>query len=135
MRGAAGFAEVEDENAKLLGAIPTDIDRALPYAQFGGQNDNQAARKSRSARWYHEHKQARNCPMSGLRLRGKGALEKRKEEGGNEGGDEKRDRSASRMERGWSGAGKREHDETGDGSDTRTGIDRVSSRDGEAKAG
>ena len=36
VRGAAGFAEVEDENAKLLGAILTGINRALPYAQFGG---------------------------------------------------------------------------------------------------
>jgi ribosome biogenesis protein MAK21 len=36
VRGAAGFAEVQDENAKLLGAILTGINRALPYAQFGG---------------------------------------------------------------------------------------------------
>jgi ribosome biogenesis protein MAK21 len=34
--GAAGFAEVQDANAKLLGAILTGISRALPYAQFGG---------------------------------------------------------------------------------------------------
>jgi ribosome biogenesis protein MAK21 len=36
--GAAGFAEVQDANAKLLGAILTGINRALPYAQFGGEN-------------------------------------------------------------------------------------------------
>ena len=36
VRGAAGFAEVQDENVKLLGAILTGISRALPYAQFGG---------------------------------------------------------------------------------------------------
>jgi ribosome biogenesis protein MAK21 len=36
VRGAAGFAEVQDANAKLLGAILTGINRALPYAQFGG---------------------------------------------------------------------------------------------------
>jgi len=36
VRGAAGFAEVQDSNAKLLGAILTGISRALPYAQFGG---------------------------------------------------------------------------------------------------
>ena len=36
VRGAAGFAEVQDANAKLLGAILTGISRALPYAQFGG---------------------------------------------------------------------------------------------------
>ena len=36
LRGAAGFMEVQDENAKLLGAILTGINRALPYAQFGG---------------------------------------------------------------------------------------------------
>jgi ribosome biogenesis protein MAK21 len=36
VRGAAGFAEVQDERAKLLGAILTGINRALPYAQFGG---------------------------------------------------------------------------------------------------
>ena len=38
VRGAAGFAEVQDERAKLLGAILTGINRALPYAQFGGGN-------------------------------------------------------------------------------------------------
>jgi hypothetical protein len=27
--------EVENENAKLLGAMPTDINHRLPYAQFG----------------------------------------------------------------------------------------------------
>lgn len=36
VRGAAGFAEVQDANAKLLGAILTGISRALPYAKFGG---------------------------------------------------------------------------------------------------
>jgi len=36
IRGAAGFVEVQDANAKLLGAILTGISRALPYAQFGG---------------------------------------------------------------------------------------------------
>lgn len=36
VRGAAGFAEVQDANAKLLGAILTGTSRALPYAQFGG---------------------------------------------------------------------------------------------------
>lgn len=36
VRGAAGFAEVQDANAKLLGAILTGISRALPYARFGG---------------------------------------------------------------------------------------------------
>ena len=35
VRGAAGFAEVQDAHAKLLGAILTGISRALPYAQFG----------------------------------------------------------------------------------------------------
>jgi ribosome biogenesis protein MAK21 len=38
VRGAAGFTEVQDENAKLLGAILTGINRALPYAQFGGED-------------------------------------------------------------------------------------------------
>jgi ribosome biogenesis protein MAK21 len=38
VRGAAGFAEVQDSNAKLLGAILTGINRALPYAQFKGEN-------------------------------------------------------------------------------------------------
>jgi ribosome biogenesis protein MAK21 len=38
VRGAAGFMEVQDENAKLLGAILTGINRALPYAQFGGED-------------------------------------------------------------------------------------------------
>ena len=38
VRGAAGFTEVQDENARLLGAILTGINRALPYAQFGGED-------------------------------------------------------------------------------------------------
>ncbi|KAH9959933.1 CBF/Mak21 family-domain-containing protein [Russula dissimulans] len=38
VRGAAGFAEVQDLNAKLLGAILTGINRALPYARLGGEN-------------------------------------------------------------------------------------------------
>ncbi|KAH9952381.1 CBF/Mak21 family-domain-containing protein [Russula dissimulans] len=38
VRGAAGFAEVQDSNAKLLGAILTGINRALPYARLGGGN-------------------------------------------------------------------------------------------------
>jgi len=33
--GAAVLEEVENENAKLLGAIPTGINHRLPYAQFG----------------------------------------------------------------------------------------------------
>ncbi|KAI0295053.1 CBF/Mak21 family-domain-containing protein [Multifurca ochricompacta] len=36
IRGAAGFAEVQDSNAKLVGAILTGVNRALPYARFGG---------------------------------------------------------------------------------------------------
>lgn len=36
VRGAAGFAEVQDSNARLVSAILTGVSRALPYAQFGG---------------------------------------------------------------------------------------------------
>ncbi|KAI0259757.1 CBF/Mak21 family-domain-containing protein [Gloeopeniophorella convolvens] len=36
VRGAAGFAEVEDASAKLVSAILTGVNRALPYARFGG---------------------------------------------------------------------------------------------------
>ena len=32
------FAEVQDSNAKLLDAILTGINHALPYARLGGQN-------------------------------------------------------------------------------------------------
>ncbi|KAI0278455.1 CBF/Mak21 family-domain-containing protein [Russula brevipes] len=38
VRGAAGFVEVQDSNAKLLSAILTGINRALPYARSGGDN-------------------------------------------------------------------------------------------------
>ena len=38
VRGAAGFAEVQDSNAKLLGAILTGVNRALPFACLGGEN-------------------------------------------------------------------------------------------------
>ena len=36
VRGAAGFCEVQDSNARLLGAILTGVNRAMPYARFGG---------------------------------------------------------------------------------------------------
>jgi ribosome biogenesis protein MAK21 len=36
VRGAAGFSEMQDSNARLLGAILTGVNRAMPYARFGG---------------------------------------------------------------------------------------------------
>ena len=36
VRGAAGFCEMQDSDAKLLGAILTGVNRAMPYARFGG---------------------------------------------------------------------------------------------------
>ncbi len=36
VRGAAGFCEMQDSNARLLGAILTGVNRAIPYARFGG---------------------------------------------------------------------------------------------------
>jgi ribosome biogenesis protein MAK21 len=36
VRGEAGFCEVQDSNARLLGAILTGVNRAMPYARFGG---------------------------------------------------------------------------------------------------
>lgn len=36
VRGAAGFSEMLDSNARLLGAILTGVNRAMPYARFGG---------------------------------------------------------------------------------------------------
>jgi ribosome biogenesis protein MAK21 len=36
VRGTAGFAEVQDSNAKLVSAILTGVNRALPYVQFRG---------------------------------------------------------------------------------------------------
>ncbi|KAI9463219.1 CBF/Mak21 family-domain-containing protein [Lactarius psammicola] len=36
VRGAAGFCEMQDSNARLLGAILTGVNRAMPYARFGG---------------------------------------------------------------------------------------------------
>ncbi|KAH8987132.1 CBF-domain-containing protein [Lactarius hatsudake] len=36
VRGAAGFCEMQDSNARLLGAILTGVNRAVPYARFGG---------------------------------------------------------------------------------------------------
>jgi|SRR6267142_2373291 len=67
------------------------------------------------------------------RLRGKGALGldwkrekgRRKEE--TKEVTKRETEVRAEWKRGWSGA---EHDETGDGSDTRMGIDRVRSRDG-----
>jgi ribosome biogenesis protein MAK21 len=34
--GPSGFVEVQDSNARLVGAILTGVNRALPYAQFRG---------------------------------------------------------------------------------------------------
>ena len=33
MRGAAGFAEVEDATSRLLSAVLTGVNRALPFAK------------------------------------------------------------------------------------------------------
>ena len=38
VRGEAGFCEVQDSNARLLGAILTGVNRAMPYARFGGSD-------------------------------------------------------------------------------------------------
>ncbi|THH16047.1 hypothetical protein EW146_g4548 [Bondarzewia mesenterica] len=36
VQGAAGFAEVQDSNSRLVSAILTGVNRAMPYARFGG---------------------------------------------------------------------------------------------------
>ncbi|KAI0050110.1 CBF-domain-containing protein [Auriscalpium vulgare] len=36
--GAAGFAEVQDESSRLVSAILTGVNRAVPFARFGGQD-------------------------------------------------------------------------------------------------
>jgi ribosome biogenesis protein MAK21 len=50
VRGAAGFCEVEDSNARLLGAILTGVNRAMPYARFGGADLEYAFSVSRSSK-------------------------------------------------------------------------------------
>lgn len=37
--GDSGFAEVEDSNSKLISAILTGVNRALPFAKLGPDND------------------------------------------------------------------------------------------------
>ncbi|KAI0643202.1 CBF/Mak21 family-domain-containing protein [Trametes meyenii] len=39
-RGAAGFTEVEDSSSRLIGAILTGVNRALPFAQMHLSNDS-----------------------------------------------------------------------------------------------
>ncbi|EIW51269.1 CBF-domain-containing protein [Trametes versicolor FP-101664 SS1] len=41
-KGAAGFAEVEDTSSRLIGAILTSVNRALPFAQMHLSNDSSA---------------------------------------------------------------------------------------------
>ena len=36
VQGAAGFAEVQDSNSRLVSAILTGVNRAMPFARFGG---------------------------------------------------------------------------------------------------
>ena len=36
VQGAAGFAEVQDESSRLVSAILTGVNRAIPFARFGG---------------------------------------------------------------------------------------------------
>ena len=36
VQGAAGFAEVQDANSRLVSAILTGVNRAMPFARFGG---------------------------------------------------------------------------------------------------
>ncbi|KAE9406885.1 CBF-domain-containing protein [Gymnopus androsaceus JB14] len=38
VKGAAGFAEVEDENSKLISAILTGVNRALPFAKIDAKD-------------------------------------------------------------------------------------------------
>ncbi|KAI0819759.1 CBF/Mak21 family-domain-containing protein [Trametes gibbosa] len=42
VKGAAGFAEVEDSSSRLIGAILTGVNRALPFAQMHLSNDSSA---------------------------------------------------------------------------------------------
>ena len=38
VKGAAGFSEVEDENSKLISAILTGVNRALPFAKIDAKD-------------------------------------------------------------------------------------------------
>lgn len=38
VKGAAGFAEVEDENSKLISAILTGVNRAIPFAKIDAKD-------------------------------------------------------------------------------------------------
>ncbi|KAH9895791.1 CBF/Mak21 family-domain-containing protein [Cubamyces lactineus] len=42
VKGAAGFAEVEDSSSRLMGAILTGVNRALPFAQMHLSSDSSA---------------------------------------------------------------------------------------------
>ncbi|OSD00338.1 CBF-domain-containing protein [Trametes coccinea BRFM310] len=42
VKGAAGFAEVEDSSSRLIGAILTGVNRALPFAQMHLSSDSAA---------------------------------------------------------------------------------------------
>ncbi|KAI0776852.1 CBF/Mak21 family-domain-containing protein [Trametes elegans] len=42
IKGAAGFAEVEDSSSRLIGAILTGVNRALPFAQMHLNDDSSA---------------------------------------------------------------------------------------------
>ncbi|KAI0631606.1 CBF/Mak21 family-domain-containing protein [Trametes polyzona] len=42
VKGAAGFAEVEDSSSRLIGAILTGVNRALPFAQMHLSSDSSA---------------------------------------------------------------------------------------------
>ncbi|KAI0067515.1 CBF-domain-containing protein [Artomyces pyxidatus] len=38
VQGAAGFAEVQDESSRLVSAILSGVNRAMPFARFGGED-------------------------------------------------------------------------------------------------
>ncbi len=68
VRGAAGFVEVEDSNSRLISAILTGVNRALPFAKLDGVGENDVLKKHIDTLFLITHKSTFNISLQALML-------------------------------------------------------------------
>lgn len=68
IRGAAGFAEVEDANSRLISAVLTGVNRALPFAKFDLEGENATFNKHIDTLFLITHTSTFNISLQALML-------------------------------------------------------------------
>ncbi|KAK7687630.1 hypothetical protein QCA50_008844 [Cerrena zonata] len=68
VRGAAGFAEVEDSNSRLISAILTGVNRALPFAKVDVGSGNEMFKKHIDTLFLITHTSTFNISLQALML-------------------------------------------------------------------